>query len=72
MFKIEPKFGKTSGYNKPQWYCKNFTIVTASSDKGKCVARHIEKLKKYGYIPEDCTALDIIASDYCRNPWKED
>lgn len=70
MTRITPKYGKTSGYNKPQWYCINYNIVTASHSRGKCIRNHIEKLKRYGYT-NIAEPIDEVAMEFCRNPWKE-
>ena len=71
MIKIIPKFGKTTGYNTPLWYCRNCNITTASYDRGRCIARHIEKLKRYGFT-DIAEPRDEVAAEFCRNPWKEE
>lgn len=73
MVKIKPRYGKVANYNGLLWYCRNFNITTASVDRGKCIKRHLEKLKKYGFIKSvnPYTEYDKVAMDFCRKPFKE-
>lgn len=72
MITIKPRYGKITGASRLCWYCRNFNITTTGDSREKCVKRHLQKLKAYGFIRSEnsWTPVDTIAREFCKSPWK--
>ena len=73
MMIVKPRYGYVRYGNRECWYCTNYNITTTAKTREKCIAKHLRRLKEYGFIESELAHIpcDITAAEFCKNPWKE-